>query len=110
MSTHRGIRYSPVTGWELRCESCSHDREQAFWPLTLEFWNPTAGMTRCRACWVTRNRYRRAQGRGGPRLLFEEQVRSNLARRAYQREWAGRKRAEQRASEGRSRYERRKAA
>ena len=64
MTAYRGIHYNPETGWELRCEVCSHDRQQSYWPLTLEFWNPKQGMSRCRACWVTTNRERR--GRSGP--------------------------------------------
>lgn len=96
-----GVRLREGT-WELRCESCSHLREQSYWPLTTEFWNPRAGMTRCRACWTAKLRDWRRSGRGGHRLSAEAQQAANLARRAYQREWAAQKRAEQRADKQRA--------
>jgi hypothetical protein len=106
VTARAGIRFFPDTGWELRCETCSHDREQSYWPLTLEFWNPKQGMTRCRACWTALARDRRRAGRGGHRLSVAARQESLLRTRAYQREWAARKRADQRAAEGRRRYER----
>jgi hypothetical protein len=109
VTAYAGIRYRADIGWELRCESCSHDREQSYWPLTLEFWNPNAGMTRCRACWTEAARERRRSGRGGRRLSVAAQLAANLARRAYQREWASRRRQDERLAEGRKRYGRKAA-
>lgn len=45
------------TGWEYRCESCvTHGGTTSWWPLTDEFWIKTAGMNRCRACWLAHYR------------------------------------------------------
>ena len=51
----RGVRF--IEGeWHLRCDDCGRDRQTtAYWPLTLDFWNPAWGMTRCRACWHRRH-------------------------------------------------------
>lgn len=114
MTCWTGVRWSLELGWELRCEYCARAKVASWWPLTLEFWNPDKGMTRCRACW---NAYVRAARRSAeararriaatpPRVLAERQE----ERRAYHREWAARNRAEKRADEGRQRYERRKKA
>ena len=50
---YRGVRYRDDTGFELRCDDCAgrQDGNPIYWPVTLEFWNPKAGMGRCRACW-----------------------------------------------------------
>lgn len=41
----------------LRCEQCSTSRQTtAFYPLTLEFWLPSQGLQRCRACHQTNRR------------------------------------------------------
>lgn len=48
-----GVRY--VDGeWELRCNDCAKKSVARYWPLTLEFWLPKLGMSRCRACWLER--------------------------------------------------------
>lgn len=45
------IRYNKDTEeFEYRCESCLRKNVKAWWPLTLEFWSPYRGMTRCHAC------------------------------------------------------------
>lgn len=47
----RGVRYRPDVGFELRCDPCGKRRvTECYWPLTLEFWQPSRGMTMCRAC------------------------------------------------------------
>lgn len=48
----------------LRCGSCHRAHRAAYWPMTLEFWKPSEGLTRCRACWAT---YRRLQQQRRPR-------------------------------------------
>lgn len=97
-----GIRFRKDTGWEFRCESCATNDVERYWPLTLEFWDPNKGMSRCRACWVD---YARRARRRSP---LRDAVRSEAVR-TYQREWAARRRAQQRADEGRRPYERRAA-
>jgi len=42
--------------FELRCMDCAQGDHGAYWPLTLEFWNPRRGMQRCRACWTAKRR------------------------------------------------------
>lgn len=46
----------------MRCESCAtKNKGTAFWPLTLEYWLPVAGLQRCRACHRDRKRQRHRQ-------------------------------------------------
>lgn len=46
----------------LLCKDCAALGERRLWPITLEFWNPNLGMSRCRACWKDRrNRMDRAR-------------------------------------------------
>jgi hypothetical protein len=47
----RGIRYSPIDGWEMFCLAC-----REWWPLDLEFWYPKHGTGRCIACIRTAQR------------------------------------------------------
>lgn len=96
-----GVRFREDVGFEMRCESCAHKAIESYWPLDLEFWSPSKGMTRCRACW---NEYEAARKR---RLTAS--ARNTAAKRKYQREWAARKRVQERAAEGREKYERRAA-
>lgn len=45
------VRFNRDLGdFEMRCDSCAYKRGPRYWPLTLEFWNPSANMLRCRAC------------------------------------------------------------
>jgi hypothetical protein len=103
MTERTGVRYRQDVGWELRCESCAVLHGERYWPLTLEFWDPRHGMSRCRACWVAYARRLRA------RSPHQDYARAEAVRR-YQREWAARKRAQQRADEGRRPWQRRKIA
>jgi len=57
----------------LRCESCViRGRSTAFWPITKEYWTPSQGLARCKACHQVRKRerqvmtveQRRAKSRG----------------------------------------------
>lgn len=34
----------------MRCEDCAISGGKAYWPLTLEFWEPKHGLSRCKAC------------------------------------------------------------
>lgn len=44
---------------EVRCDSCaSSGQTKAYWPATLEFWNPKEGLQNCRACHRIRRRMR----------------------------------------------------
>lgn len=58
--------------FEARCPDCHRRGGQSYWPVTLEFWDPSRpspnggqmgrSMARCRACWKAmdaRNRRRR---------------------------------------------------
>lgn len=57
-SAVRGVRYDREMGeWLLRCDHCAAEHKgSAYWPLTLDFWDPAHGMSRCRACWHTYQR------------------------------------------------------
>lgn len=48
----RGVRWRDED-FEMRCDDCARRSDAAgmYWPLTLEFWNPALGLSRCRACW-----------------------------------------------------------
>jgi hypothetical protein len=64
------VRWRDETGWEYRCSNCvSRGGTTSWWPLTDEYWIKSAGMTRCRACWL--DKYRRdniAKRRADPEL------------------------------------------
>lgn len=48
--------------WLMRCDSCaSSGQTKAYWPLTLEFWDPRSGLQQCRACHNLAKRLRRQQ-------------------------------------------------
>lgn len=47
---YRGVRWREETGFEMRCFECPSGTR--YWPLTTEFWDVRAGMSRCRACWL----------------------------------------------------------
>ena len=104
MTAWMGIRYRADTGWEYRCEQCALSKIQCYWPLTLEFWNPDKGMTRCRACWNQYTRTRRMKRRPQGELVAETN-----RRRAYARDWAATRRRLRREAEGREKYGRRAA-
>ena len=74
MSTSRApVRYDKADGeFLLRCDSCVALKRNAYWPITLEFWEPRSGLQKCRAC-------------------------HNLAKRLARRKTAEEKRAAQRA-------------
>lgn len=67
MKRDAAVRWRDDTGWEYRCESCATAHRQQFWPLTREFWDPSRGMQRCRACFAeaqaraARERYRSSE-------------------------------------------------
>lgn len=106
------IRYRDGS-WELRCERCAALRRvgPTYWPLTLEFWDPTA-MTRCRACHkevkrqknkssYARDEERRkaalASGRAYYRALDDEERRIMMdKKREQRRRWENEWRAERR--------------
>jgi hypothetical protein len=48
---HSPVRYRPDVGFEMRCPVCTVRGDERYWPLTVEFWWPARGMSRCRACW-----------------------------------------------------------
>jgi len=108
-----GVRYrtdigpNGEGGFEMRCEICAAKGEQSYWPLDLEFWTPSKGLTRCKSCW---NAYERDLRAAAKRRRGGVTAKASAAQRAYQRDWAARKRQQEREAEGRERYERRKAA
>lgn len=61
MRHHSTVRHRSE-GFELRCETCGE-----YWPLTLEFWSPPHGMTRCKGCRRTDARHRMSEYRRTPR-------------------------------------------
>lgn len=63
-----GVRWREDTGWELRCPDCAKRSDGPhYWPLTDEFWDKNAGMSRCRACQrEARNRRDRTRYQADP--------------------------------------------
>lgn len=64
MSVNRvSVRYDRKEGeFVMRCDSCAASGQtKAYWPLSLEFWNPTCGLQVCRACHNLRRRMARRQ-------------------------------------------------
>ena len=48
--------------WLMRCDSCvSSGQTKGWWPLTLEFWDPSSGLQKCRACLNLAKRMKRRQ-------------------------------------------------
>lgn len=56
---YAGVRYRRDVGFEMRCDECPSGAR--YWPLTVEFWNVRAGMSRCAACWLVYWRRRQAK-------------------------------------------------
>lgn len=109
------VRYDPDMGehgtFLMRCEDCAtKNKGTAFWPLTVEFWNPTLGLQRCRACHRDHRRKRHRQSveqrRATQRRRYHE-IRDVILpkRRAYYAEHQDRIREQRRAA-----YHRRKAS
>lgn len=93
MTAHRGVRYREDMGFELRCEDCAYRRQFAsFWPLTLEYWAPERGMSRCRACWADRLQGRRSLSVGELEAR-NEAIRAEKARKQAVRDRSRRRRA-----------------
>ena len=100
-----GIRYRPDTGWEARCEGCAAKQLQCYWPLDLEFWMPSLGMARCRACLLAAKRARAKRARlANPDKDRERTRRYKAANRhglalkaaARRSEWSDERRAQER--------------
>lgn len=77
---HTDIRYRE--DFEAKCLLCN-----SWFPLTLDFWYPKAGMARCRACWRAYHRAHEA-GRRGDDAVAEGKREANRLR--Y---WANRPKA-----------------
>jgi hypothetical protein len=97
------VRWSGAE-WEYRCPTC-----REFWPLTSEFYTPSHGMARCRACWREYQMLYQRRRREDPEVVVgirasqrakyqadKERRRESLRRwraanrehcRAYAREW-----------------------
>ena len=90
MSIRPGIKSSPFrwredVGFEARCPDCVISGGACFWPITLEFWDPKRGMTRCRGCHDRRAAANlRARYRSDP-LKLERNRRYRAANRDAQR-------------------------
>lgn len=58
-----GVRFHDGE-FQLRCEACKVSNQHSYyWPITLDFWEPDKGFSRCRACWATYHRLRMAHRR-----------------------------------------------
>lgn len=89
-----GIRWDPDMGEaQLRCEDCRRKGRASFWPITLEFWQPQWGWSRCRACWMerkaARNRERWANDPAfrAKKLELNREHRRAMARVMYRQRW-----------------------
>ena len=110
-----GVKYKEGEFY-LRCGKCWEANLACYWPLTLEFWEPKLGLTRCRACWATyRRRQKRARHSDARYYAEARDVILLKARERYQRRrdiyLSGRRDryARQRAEQGKS-YTPREAA
>jgi hypothetical protein len=84
----REVRYRDGE-FELACHMCGD-----WWPITLEFWRPSNGMQRCKACWREYHRIheRNRTADEAIRLVKNYKGRIRYAeraaeRRAYNRAW-----------------------
>lgn len=77
--SHRIVRYRDDTGFEMKCVVCL-----GWWPTTLEYWNPKAGLVRCRSCWRA---YFRAKERGYRSVEAVAEAKREANRLAY---WSNR--------------------
>jgi hypothetical protein len=112
VSGRRGpVRWREDVGFELRCDYCSYSKLDRYWPLSIEFWSPNRGFSRCKSCWTEYERAGHARRRRALALVPHRIVAEKLRKkREYQREWQRRWREKQREAEGRQRYERRHKA
>lgn len=98
--TQRGVRYLDGE-FQLRCDTCAKAQQgPRYWPLTLEYWNPHRGMSRCRACWATQHRLRQ---RERDRRNAERVNAKNRAYREAKRAILNERRRERYAAERRAR-------
>lgn len=77
MRMRASVRYDRTSGdFLLRCEACAvrRDGDAYYWPLSLEFWNPTKGMTMCRACWKEKDRNFARKWREDPKVRARERA------------------------------------
>ena len=79
----RGVRWRPETGFEMRCDSCAATGgREAYWPMTVKFWNPRASLMHCRACLLEMKRARERR-----RYAEKRKAASAAARREYKSAW-----------------------
>ena len=72
--------------FHLRCETCKVSNQgSAYWPMALEFWNPTLGFQKCRAC---HEAYRRLHPHHSQEFLRLRQKRYYLKHRERRRAYA----------------------
>lgn len=86
------IVYRDDTGFEARCPDCARAKRAAYWPITLEFWDPTRvnaeggrlgrSMARCRACWQAKDARDRRRRYLRDEALRERETRRNAKYRA----------------------------
>lgn len=83
MPSVTGVRFDRELGeFQLRCADCARRGGQAYWPLTLDFWSPKHGMSRCKACWDAR---RAARLREALRNDPERRAAKNAANREHRK-------------------------
>ena len=94
-AVNSGFRWDPeLEEFQKRCASCAAKGRASFWPLTLEFWRPAWGLTRCRTCVLEarakRNRERWLADPEWRRAKLEANREQRLAtkRFAYAERWA----------------------
>jgi hypothetical protein len=67
----------------MRCDNCaSTGGREAYWPMTVEFWNPRASLTHCRACLLAMKRARERE-----RYADKRKAAVAAARREYKSAW-----------------------
>ena len=85
----RGVRFNRETqAFEMWCPDCAmRHKNSTFWPLTLEYWKPSDGLARCRACWADKRRRDQRGYRARKREHYIEYNRAYYAENAELLRW-----------------------
>ena len=79
------VRFRDDVGFEMQCLHCD-----SYWPISLEFWSPSASLRLCRVCVLSlrrRNRIRRSSHTKQRRWSLANRERINAQRRARRASW-----------------------
>jgi hypothetical protein len=78
------VRFDRDLGeFQAQCRDCAKAERQSYFPLTLDFWLPSQGVQRCKACINTKRRIARRAAMDAK----EKQRRYYAAHREHRLEW-----------------------